>query len=379
MNQTIPFNKPSLGEAEKQAVMRAIDTGNIGGNGAIGQEVQGRLCEMLQTNYALLTTSCSHALELAVMTLGIGPGDEVIVPSFTFVTTASSVVREGATPVFAEIDEQTMNLDPADVESKITEATRAILPVHYAGMSADMDALSAIAHKHDLYVIEDAAQAFGSTYRGQALGTLGDIGCFSFHFTKNIVGGEGGAFITSDPDIAERAEIKREKGTNRSKFLRGEVDKYSWVDVGSSFVPSDMIAALVLAQLDRIDELFERREQIWKRYHHELQELENNGEIILPFVSPEAGCNWHIFAMRVRDSSRRNAVLRELKERRIGATFHFVPLHSSPYARERWGYEPEDLPITERVAASLIRLPLYCDLTDAEQTYVIEALYDILS
>lgn len=378
MHKTIPFTRPSISQREKDAVLQALDSEAIGGNGAFGKALQERLEALLNVRYALLTTSCSHALELAVMTLDIGPGDEVIVPSFTFVTTASSVVRQGATPIFAEIDEQTFNLDPRSVEAKITPATKAIMPVHYAGLSADMESLISIAQRHNLFIIEDAAQSLCSTYNGQFSGTIGDIGCFSFHVTKNIVGGEGGAFVTNNDAIAERAEIIREKGTNRSKFLRGEVDKYSWVDIGSSFVPSDMIAALILAQIERLDEIYSKRRRIWERYYHELHELAQDGCIILPTLPPGSTINWHLFAFRVTDVTQRDRVLDELKARRIGATFHFVPLHSSPYARQRWGYEPEDLPVTELVSASIVRLPLYADLTDDEQIYVIKTLYEIL-
>ncbi|MDW8145850.1 MAG: dTDP-4-amino-4,6-dideoxygalactose transaminase [Roseiflexaceae bacterium] len=379
MRTYIPFNRVSLGDEEKAAVLRALEEGALGGNGPIGAQVQARLRTLLGVRYALLTTSCSHALEMAAMALRLGPGDEVIMPSFTFVTTASSVVRQGARPVFVDIDEQTYNLDPEQVERHITPATRAILPVHYAGQGCEMNAIIDIARRHRLYVIEDAAQGIGARYGGCYLGAIGDIGCFSFHVTKNIIGGEGGAFVTNDDEIAERAEIIREKGTNRSKYLRGEVDKYTWVDVGSSFVPSDLIAAVILAQLDKMEQIHRLRKAIWQRYQESLRDLACRGDIILPYVRPEAEINWHIYAFRVSDPKRRDLVLDELKRRGIGATFHFVPLHSSPYARARWGYRAEDLPVTERVAASLIRLPVYPDLTQGEQEYIIESIYDIFA
>lgn len=242
-----------------------------------------------------------------------------------------------------------------------------------------MDTIIDIARRHRLYVIEDAAQGIGARYGGRYLGAIGDIGCFSFHVTKNIIGGEGGAFVTNNDEIAERAEIIREKGTNRSKYLRGEVDKYTWVEVGSSFVPSDLIAAVILAQLDKMEQIHRLRQTIWLRYQESLRDLECRGDIILPYIQPKAEINWHIYAFRVSDPRRRDLVLDELKRRGIGATFHFVPLHSSPYARERWGYRAEDLPVTERVAASLIRLPIYPDLTEEEQEYIIESIYDIFS
>lgn len=379
MRTYIPFNKVSLGVEERSAVLQALDVGALGGNGPIGAQVQERLRALLGVRHALLTTSCSHALELAAMALRFAPGDEVIMPSFTFVTTASSVVRQGARPVFVDINEQTYNLDPAQIEQHITPATRAIIPVHYAGQGCEMNAIIDIARRHRLYIIEDAAQGLGARYGGRYLGTIGDIGCFSFHVTKNIIGGEGGAFVTNDDEIARAAEIIREKGTNRSKYLRGEVDKYTWVDVGSSFVPSDLLAAVILTQLDKMEQIHRLRQAIWQRYHEGLRDLAHRGDIILPSVHPEAEMNWHIYAFRVSDPECRDLVLDELKRRGIGATFHFVPLHSAPYARARWGYRPEDLPVTERVAASLIRLPIYPDLTVEDQEYIIESIYDVFA
>ncbi|MCS6881927.1 MAG: dTDP-4-amino-4,6-dideoxygalactose transaminase [Oscillochloridaceae bacterium] len=379
MRKYIPFNQASIGEEERTAVLRALDSGALGGNGPISAQAQERLRTVLGARHVLLTTSCSHALEMAAMVLQLGPGDEVIMPSFTFVTTASSVVRQGARPVFVDIDERTFNLDPEQIERHITPSTRAIVPVHYAGQSCDMDAILNIARRHQLYVIEDAAQGIGARYGGRFLGTIGDIGCFSFHVTKNIVAGEGGAFITNDDHIAEKAEIIREKGTNRSKYLRGEVDKYTWVEIGSSFIPSDLLAAIIIAQINKMEKIHQQRRAIWQRYREGLCELEQRGDIILPYVQPAAEPNWHIFAFRVTDVERRDAVLDELKHRGIGATFHFVPLHSAPYARARWGYQPEDLPITERVAASLIRLPIYPDLSAEDQEYIIETIYDIFA
>jgi dTDP-4-amino-4,6-dideoxygalactose transaminase len=374
----IPFIKVHIGEEEKVAVLHALESGDLGGNGPVGAQLQERLRELLGVGHALLTTSCSHAMELAAMAIRLGPGDEVIMPSFTFVTTASSVVREGACPVFVDIDEATFNIDLAQTEAHITPRTRAIMPVHYAGQGCAMEEIMDIAQRHSLYVIEDAAQGLGARYDGRYLGTIGHVGCFSFHVTKNVICGEGGAFVTNDDTIAERAEIIREKGTNRSKFLRGEVDKYTWVDLGSSFVPSDLLSAIALAQLNKMDEIHRMRKTVWERYQEGLRDLEQRGEVILPYVSPKAEMNWHIYAFRVSDAKRRDDVLDELKRRRIGATFHYVPLHSSPYARERWGYRIGDLPVTERVAASLVRLPIYPDLSQEDQDYIIESLYGVL-
>lgn len=378
MHDYIPFTKVRIGDEEKAAVLHALEIGAIGGNGPIGKQLQERLQALLGVRHALLTTSCSHALEMAAMALQLRFGDEVIMPSFGFVTAASSIVRQGARPVFVDIDERTFNIDPDRIEPHITPRTRAILPVHYAGQGCAMDKIMEIARRHALFVIEDAAQGLGAKYDGQPLGTSGTAGCLSFHVTKNVVSGEGGALVTNDDAIAERSEIIREKGTNRSKFLRGEVDKYTWVDLGSSFVPSDLLSAIALAQLDKMDEMQQLRGAIWQRYQEGLRDLEKRGAIILPCVSPKSEMNWHIYAFRMADTERRDPVLEELKRRRIGATFHFVPLHSSPYAREHWGYRPEDLPVTERVAASLVRLPIYPDLSPSEQDYIIESLHDIL-
>jgi dTDP-4-amino-4,6-dideoxygalactose transaminase len=373
----IPFCKPSLGCQERDAMLRVMASGQLGGNGPVGRELEGRIQERFDVRRALLTTSCSHALEMAAMVLGLGPGDEVIMPSFGYVTSATSVVRQGARPVFAEVDETTFNLDPGDARRRITPRTRAIICVHYAGQGCDMEALMDLAEAHNLAIVEDAAQGVGARFNGRFLGSIGHVGCYSFHVTKNVVCGEGGAFLTNDPAIAGRAEIVREKGTDRSKFLRGEVDKYTWVDQGSSFVLSDLLAALALAQFSRLDEMQERRRRIWWRYQRELADLATQGHVILPHVDERAEPNWHIYAFRVSDASRRDRVLAGLKRRGIQATFHYVPLHSSPYGRRHWGCRPGDLPVTERVSASLVRLPIYPDLTLEEQDYVLSALYDV--
>ena len=378
MLRNIPFNKVVVGEEEKEAVLHVLETGNLGGNGPIGAKLQKNIEEFMGVKHAMLTTSCSDALELAAMALRLNPGDEVIMPSFTFVTTASSFVREGARPVFVDIDEETFNIDPSQIEQHITSRTRAIAVVHYAGQGCEMEKILEIARRYNLDVIEDAAQGLGAKYNGHALGTFGRAGCLSFHVTKNIVAGEGGAFVTNDDDLALRAEIIREKGTNRSRFLRGEVDKYTWVDLGSSFIPSDLLSAVALAQLGKIENIYAQRRSIWEKYQSELAGLQQRGEIILPCVRPKAEINWHIYAFRVTDPGQRDYVIEGLKQRGIGATFHYIPLHSSPYAMERWGYQPEDLPITEQVSASLVRLPIYSSLSDEDQEYIIESLYKVM-
>jgi dTDP-4-amino-4,6-dideoxygalactose transaminase len=371
----IPLNKPYFGSQEKQAVMSVLESGQLGGNGPVSGELETYLQDLLGVRHVLLTTSCTHAMEMAMMALDIGPGDEVIMPSFTFVTSATAVVRQGARPVFADIDEQTLNLDPEMVDGWITERSKAIMPVHYAGQGCDMERILAVARDKGLYVIEDAAHGVGARYDERYLGTIGDAGCYSFHITKHVTCGEGGALLTNDDQLARRCEIIREKGTNRSQFLRGEVDKYTWVDVGSSFVLSDLLAAVLLEQFKKLDEILEKRRIIWERYQERLKELEDRGVIILPYLGPKAECSWHVYP--IRTALETNArVIGELKKRGIGAAFHFVPLHYSPYAREHLGYEEGDLPITERVSRTLIRLPIYPSLTQREQEYVIQSVYD---
>jgi dTDP-4-amino-4,6-dideoxygalactose transaminase len=373
----IRFVQPDLTNEDIQAVVAALRANHLGGNGAVGQRVQAQLRGLIGTRHALLTTSCSHALEMAMMALDIGAGDEVIVPSFAFVTAASAIVRQGARPVFAEIDEFTFNLDSDDVARRITRRTRAVVCVHYAGQGCRMDELMALARRHDLYVVEDAAQAIGAGYGGRPLGTFGHAGCFSFHITKNIIAGEGGAFVTGDDDIARRAEIIREKGTNRSAFLRGEVDKYSWVDVGSSFVPSDLLAALLGSQLARLEEITQHRVELWYGYYEGMARLEETGLVIRPGLDPQAEINGHIYAFRVAPGIR-DRVIEGLKARGIESTFHFVPLHSSPYAQKAFGCHRDDLPVTERVAASLIRLPLHTQLSVDDIEFILEQLEQVL-
>lgn len=375
-DELIPVNKPFIGLEERQAVMHVLESGRLGGNGQVGRELEAYLQDLLEIRHVLLTTSCTHAMEMAMMALGVEQGDEVIMPSFTFVTTATAVVRQGARPVFADIDELTFNLDPQKVEDCITDRTKAIMPVHYAGQGCDMDQIMSLAKDHGLRVVEDAAHGVGAKYDGRYLGTFGDAGCYSFHMTKHITCGEGGAFLTNDDELAGRAEIMREKGTNRAQFLRGEVDKYTWVDIGSSFVLSDLLAAILFEQIKKMNEILGKRKIVWQRYQERLKELENRGKIILPHLSSRVESSWHVYPIRTALESN-DRVIRELRRRGIGATFHFVPLHSSPYARGHLGYNEGDLPITERVSRSLIRLPIYPSLSDSDQEYIIQILYDI--
>jgi dTDP-4-amino-4,6-dideoxygalactose transaminase len=367
----IPFSRPWFDERETEAVREALG-GHVSGDGPIGRRVEARLARQLGAHRALLTTSGTHALELALLALGVGPGQEVICPSFTFVSSANAVLRVGARPVFADIEERTLGLDPGDVGPRLTPRTVALLPVHYAGIAPDMASLLEIARRRGLRVVEDAAQAMAATWRGRALGTLGDAGCLSFHETKNVTCGEGGALLVSDPEVARRAEIVREKGTNRAAFFRGEVDKYTWVAEGSSYVLSDVLAALLDAQLDKLGEIQRRRAAVAARYREGLASWAAERGVRLPPELAERETNHHIFFLLYPEARLRDEALSSLRERGVQATFHYVPLHSAPHAR-RLGLET-DLPVTDRVAASLLRLPLHPLLTPDEVGRVIDAV-----
>jgi dTDP-4-amino-4,6-dideoxygalactose transaminase len=359
----IPFNKPYIGDQERAAVAEALEQDVIHGDGPTTERVQETLRDWLGVGCAMLTTSCTHALEMAMMTLDVGPGDEVIMPSFNFVSSANAVVLRGATPVFAEIRSDTLNLDPAAVEEKITDDTAAIVPVHYGGVACDMDAFRELGETYDVAIVEDAAQGVDAYHDGDPLGTIGDIGCYSFHDTKNVTSGEGGAFLTDDEEMARRAEIVREKGTNRSAFYRGEVDKYSWVDEGSSYLPSDLLAALLAAQLDRRAEIKEKRRQVWTTYREALRHLVDDGPLEWQTIPEHADPNYHLFYLRTRTPAERDELLDALKEAGIQATFHYVPLHSSPYGRETLGCTDE-LPTTQHCSETLVRLPVYPQLVE---------------
>jgi dTDP-4-amino-4,6-dideoxygalactose transaminase len=373
--EPIHLSATSFDEAEVEAARRAL-AGRVAGNGPFGQRVEKRLSEMLDGRRVLLTTSCTHALELALLALDVGGGDEVICPSFTFVSTANAILRAGATPVFAEIDDATLGLDPADVAARVTTRTAAILPVHYAGVAPDMDGLMAVARDRGLRVVEDAAQGLAASYRGTPLGAIGDAGCFSFHETKNISCGEGGALAVADPELAARAEIIREKGTNRSAFLRGEVDKYTWVDEGSSYIQSDILAAVLDAQLDKLAAIQRRRREISLEYRERLGPWAAKHGVHLPPDLPDRATNDHLFALLLPDQRRRDPFLAFLRGRGIFATFHYVPLHSSPFWRRIAGEVVPPLPVTDRVAASLARLPLHPLLTAEDVDRVVDAVLE---
>jgi dTDP-4-amino-4,6-dideoxygalactose transaminase len=325
-----------------------------------------------------MTPSCTAALEMSALLCGLQPGDEVILPSYTFVSTANAIVLCGAKPVFVDIRPDTMNLDESLIEQAITARTKAIMPVHYGGVGCDMQAIMAIAKRHGLIVIEDAAQGVNGSFDGRSLGSIGHLGCFSFHETKNLACGEGGALCVNDPTLVERAEIIREKGTNRSRFLRGQVDKYTWVDVGGSHLPSELAMAFLYGQLQEMDEIQRIRRRICERYQELLQPLANAGILELPVIPSNCESNYHMFKVMTDCAETRNHLLAHLRSNGIGATFHYVPLHTSPMG-EKFGYQAGDLPVTEDLHARLIRLPLYCDMTVEDQDRVVDTICDYFS
>lgn len=373
----IPFHRPFYDQQDEQALLNSFRSGKIVGDGEQTARASARLAGILKVPHVLLTPSCSHALELALLALRLQPGDEVIVPSFTFVSSTNCVLRAGGRVVFADITQETLTLDPVDVARKITPRTRAIMPVVYAGVSADMDALLKLASSRGIEIVEDAAQALGASYRGRPAGTVGAIGCFSFHETKNVSTGEGGAFVTTSDQYMTLAEILREKGTNRKQFMQGLVDKYTWVDVGSSYLPPDLTGALLCSQLDKIDAIQRRREEIYLRYMDELAPLRESGLIMLPTIPAGVRSNHHIFWMLLRDERMRNRAISFFRERGIGTAFHYLPLHLSPVGRTLGG-SPGDCPVTESVSERLLRLPIYPSLTADEQSQVVAALFEFM-
>ena len=361
LRNRVPFNKPSIVGHEFSCLKEALERGQLSGDGHFTKQCNARIAELTGSAAALLTHSCTAALEMAALLCDLKPGDEVIMPSFTFVSTANAVVLRGATPVFVDIDPRSLNLDPARVEAAITPQTRAIFAVHYAGFPADMDSLNEIARAHGLMVVEDAAQALGSTYKGRPAGSLGDMAAFSFHETKNIISGEGGAITVNRMDLVERAEIIREKGTNRSRFLRGQVDKYTWVDLGSSFLPGELVAAFLFAQLEQEEEIRQTRLVLFDHYKAAFADLARRERVALPWHSDDVTGNGHMFYLMMRDIDDRDALIGHLREAGIIAPFHYVPLHSAPGGR-RFGRAEGDLPVTDAAYARLIRLPLYFTL-----------------
>ena len=366
----IPFNRPCLVGKEFEYMKAALEGGHLSGNGPFTR----RCSQWLESNTgcakALVTHSCTAALEMAAMLLDCGPGDEVIMPSFAFVSTANAFVIHGATPVFVDVQPDTMTITPALVERAITSRTKAIVALHYAGVACDMDALSEIAARNGIAIVEDAAQAILASYRGHPLGSIGTFGALSFHETKNVISGEGGALLINDARYVERAEILWEKGTNRNQFFRGEVDKYTWVDIGSSFLPSELISAFLQAQLESAEQLTVRRLGLWRTYHRAFEGLEAAGQLRRPIVPDACGHNAHMYYVLTRDGIARADLLASLKEAGIGAVFHYVPLHSSPAGR-RYGRAVGEFVVTDDVSERLVRLPLWPDLTSDQIDAVI--------
>jgi dTDP-4-amino-4,6-dideoxygalactose transaminase len=361
----IPFNRPYATGDEFGYIQQALDQRRLSGNGPFTERCSGWMQEHLGCERALLTFSCTSALEMAMLLAGIGPGDEVVLPSFTFPTTAGAVALRGAVPVFVDIRPDTLNLDERLVEAAITPRTRALVPVHYAGVACSLDALSALAAKHGLAMIEDAAQGFSAAYHGRPLGTVGDLGALSFHETKNLTCGEGGALLVNRADWVQRAEVLQEKGTNRSQFLRGQVDKYTWVDLGSSFLTSELNAAFLWAQIQHAEKILARRTAIWNAYDERLAPLATAGLLRRPVVPPECTHNAHMYYLLLEDRSHRDALIEALAAQNIHALFHYVPLHSSVAGR-RFGRTAGELPVTDRASDTLVRLPLWFEMSEAE-------------
>ena len=375
MNYRIPFNKPFLAGKELYYVAQSVLSGHTAGDGAFSKKCQVLMEEKFGANKILLTHSCTAALEMAAILCDVGPGDEIILPSFTFVSTANAFYLRGAKLVFVDVQQDTLNMDVTQIEDVITDRTRAIVPVHYAGIGCEMDTIMDIANRYNPYVVEDAAQGVNSKYKEKFLGTIGDIGTYSFHETKNYICGEGGAIVMNNEKFVERAEIIREKGTNRSKFFRGEVDKYTWVDIGSSFLPSDILAAFLYAQLENMEAINRQRGRLFDYYYKALIPLVNDGKLRVPYVSSECESNSHLFYIILKDEKTRNALMDHLKSRGILAVFHYLPLHLSQVGRSM-GYAEGQLPVTESMSGRLLRLPFYHDMTGAEQSEVVDAIKD---
>lgn len=383
----IPFNKPYMTGKETEYIRQAVESGHISGNGEFTKKCQAFFEQRYGFRKCLLTTSCTDALEMAALLTGVGPGDEVIVPSYTFVSSALAFVRTGAKIVFCDSCADQPNVDPEEIEKLITSRTKVIVPVHYAGVACDMDAIMDIANRHGLLVVEDAAQAIDSFYESKVevkggggqrnrrpLGSIGHLACFSFHETKNIISGEGGMLVVNDERFVRRAEILWEKGTNRAEFFRGEVNKYGWVDIGSSFLPSEVVSAFLWAQLERLDDIQAKRRQIWESYYAALKPLADQGAFQLPFVPPSATNNAHMFYLVFPDLAKRTAFIAKMRERGIACVFHYLALHASDFYRDK--HDGRILPNCDRYADCLVRLPLFYELDDAMLNAVVAAVQE---
>ena len=358
----LPFNRPLRTGGENARIAAALERGWTGGNGPAGEHCQALLRELTGAAAVLMTHSCTGALEMAALLANVGPGDEVIMPSFTFSSTANAFVLRGATPVFVDVDRETLNLDPARVADAVTGRTCVVVAVHYGGVGCDMAALGALCREHGLMLVEDAAQCVGATLDGRALGAIGDLGALSFHETKNVSCGEGGALLVNDERWVERAEILQEKGTDRQRFARGEVDKYTWVDAGSSFLMSDVTAALLAEQLERVAQITAARLEIWDAYHAAFESLERAGVLRRPVIPAGAGHNAHLYRVMLADLAARDAVIAALAADDVAAYFHYVPLHSAPAGR-RFGRAHGPMDVTDGAAERLLRLPLWVGMT----------------
>jgi len=369
----LPFNRPLRTGGEAERVAAAFDRGWTGGNGPASEHCQTLLRDLTETDTVLLTHSCTGALEMCALLADVGPGDEVILPSFTFCSTANAFVLRGATPVFVDVDPVTLNIDPARVADAVTPRTRVVVAVHYGGVGCQMGPLSEICRAHDLLLVEDAAQGVGATLDGAALGAIGDLGALSFHETKNISCGEGGALLVSDPRLADRAEILQEKGTNRQRFQRGEVDQYTWVDVGSSFLMSDVTAALLAEQLERVEQITAARLAIWDAYHAAFEPLEQAGVVRRPVIPAGASHNAHLYRLMLVDRGARDRLIAALAADGISAYFHYVPLHSAPAGR-RFGRVHGPMDVTDAAAGQLVRMPLWVGITEDDVARVAQGV-----
>lgn len=372
----VPFNKPYLSGKESVYIAEAHANSMLAGDGPFTKRCHAWIEAKTGCAKALLTHSCTAALEMAALLLDIQAGDEVIMPSYTFVSTANAFVLRGGVPVFVDIRPDTLNIDEKLIEAAITRRTKAIVPVHYAGVACDMDPIIEMAREYKLMVVEDAAQGMMASYKGRSLGSIGDLGCLSFHETKNVISGEGGALLVNNPKLVERAEIIREKGTNRSQFFRGQVDKYTWVDVGSSYLPGEIIAAFLWAQLEEAQPITKRRLDIWANYHAAFKELEVAHRLRRPILPDTCQHNAHMYYLLLKDLEDRNRFIDQMKQKGVNCVFHYVPLHSSPAGR-RYGRTHGSLAVTESVGDTLVRLPIWVGLAE-EQSLVIDAAKQIL-
>ncbi len=373
MREVIDFNRAPLTGKEAEYINRAMANGKICGDGPFTKECSRWICQRYHVAHTLLTTSCTHALEMAAYLADIRPGDEVIMPSYTFCSTADAFVLRGAKIVFVDIRPDTMNIDEKRIEDAVTEKTKAIVPVHYAGVACAMDEILALAEKYHLKVIEDAAQGMNAYYKGRALGTIGDLGCYSFHETKNFAMGEGGALLFQSGEYLERAEILREKGTDRSKYFRGQVDKYTWQDFGSSYLPSDLNAAYLYAQLEIADKIQEKRRRLWENYHQAFARLEEEGAVRRPVVPDCAQHNAHMYYLKLKDLKTRTEFISYMREHGVMAVFHYVPLHSSNAGRKFGRFHGEDI-YTTKESERLVRLPMFYNLGEDEAEYIIDTV-----